>query len=246
MPMIEEFQKSGRFLFRWRSYLPLFFFVIIFAGLKGFAYPFGEHSYDLVWDIVCLAVGGLGIFVRVMTVSFVPRGTSGRGTTTPSASRLNTTGMYSVVRNPIYLGNFLTFAAPVLFFRASWVLLVFAPAFALYYERIIFAEESFLREKFGQEYLDWASKTPAFFPRFSGWVRPDLPFSWKTALTREYHGVYGLVATLFALEVLGDFYLNHSIVIDRFWLAIFSVATVFYLTVRFLVRRTTLLKVENR
>ena len=245
MPMIEEFQQSGNLLFRWRSYAPLAFFTIILASLSGFAYPFGEHAYDLAWEIFCLFVGASGIAIRILTVSFVPEGTSGRGTKKPSATRLNTTGMYSVVRNPIYLGNFLTFATPVLFVRVWWALVIFVLAFALYYERIIFAEEMFLRQKFGQDYIDWASRTPVFFPEFSNWVKPDLPFSWKMALFREYHGIYGLIAALTAMEILGDFYLTHTFVLDTFWLVLFSLGTCFYLTVRFLVKCTDVLRIER-
>ncbi|MGB8874133.1 MAG: hypothetical protein WCC75_12145, partial [Desulfobaccales bacterium] len=36
-----------------------------------------------------------------------PRGTSGRNTQGQVAETLNTTGIYSLVRNPLYLGNFL-------------------------------------------------------------------------------------------------------------------------------------------
>jgi protein-S-isoprenylcysteine O-methyltransferase Ste14 len=245
MPLTEEFRESGLFLFKWRSYVPLSFFVIIFASLEYFHYPFQSHSLDMLWEVFCLFVGGAGMVLRVLTVAFVPEGTSGRGTVQPSASRLNTTGMYSIVRNPLYLGNFLMYAAPVLFVRIWWVLLLFSLAFILYYERIIFAEEMFLREKFGEEYVLWASKTPALFPRFRNWRKPDLPFSWKMAFSREYHGVYGLISALFLLELLSDFYLEGKLLLDSFWLAVFTVGTLFYLTVRFLDKKTSFLKAEK-
>ena len=43
--------------------------------------------------------------------------------------------------------------------------LLYMLIFTLYYERIIFAEEMFLRREFGQAYLDWAATTrlAAFF-----------------------------------------------------------------------------------
>jgi hypothetical protein len=170
-------------------------------------------------------------------VAFVPESTSGRGTGKPSASRLNTTGMYSVVRNPLYLGNFLTYAAPVLFVRIWWVLLIFILAFTLYYERIIFAEETFLREKFGEEYISWASKTPAFLPRLRNWTKPDLPFSWRMALSREYHGVFGLISSLFLMELASDFRVNKELSLDLVWAIFFISGTVFYMITRFLVKK---------
>jgi protein-S-isoprenylcysteine O-methyltransferase Ste14 len=245
MPLMEDFQKSGFLLFKWRSYAPLVFFFVVFASLDYFHYPFQSHDIDVMWELFCLFIGALGIALRVLTVAFVPDGTSGRGTRRLSASRLNTTGMYSIVRNPLYLGNFLTYAAPVLFVRVWWVLLLFVLAFALYYERIIFAEEAFLRDKFGEAYTLWASKTPAFFPRLRNWTKPDLPFSWKMALVREYHGVYGLIASLFLMELASDFYINKELSFDLVWAILFIGGTFFYTTVRFLVRTTSFLKIEG-
>ena len=246
MPMIEEFDKAGNFLFRWRSYLPLLFFAVIFMALGNFHYPYGRHDIDLMWEVLCLFIGALGLTTRIITVGFVTSGTSGRGTAKPSASRLNTTGMYSVVRNPLYLGNFFTYLAPILFVRSWSVAGVFVLAFILYYERIIFAEEVFLRNKFGNEFIEWASKTPAFFPNYFKWNKPDLPFSWKMALSREYHGVYGLVCVMFFWETLTDLYINDGLMFDTFWKCTFTITTLFYLVVRFLDKKTHFLAISDR
>lgn len=238
-PLLEGFAKSGGFLFRWRSYLPLAFLPLVLLELPDFQYPGGQHRYDLWWEAVCLSVGAFGLGLRVLTVAFIPEGASGRGTGAPAASRLNTTGLYSLVRNPLYLGNFFAWLAPVVFIRDFSAAVIFILAFALYYERIVCAEEAFLLEKFGERYREWARKTPAFIPRFSNWVRPDLPFSWKMALSREYHGLYGLVAAMFLLETLGDFYTRGVFTLDGCWAAIMAAGTAFYLSVRFLVKKTS-------
>ncbi|MDR1242503.1 MAG: isoprenylcysteine carboxylmethyltransferase family protein [Deltaproteobacteria bacterium] len=242
MLLAEKFQKSGLFLFKWRSYAPLIFFLVIFASFEHFHYPFQSHNLDLIWELFCLCIGASGTALRVLTVAFVPASTSGRGTIRPSASRLNTTGMYSLVRNPLYLGNFFVYAAPVLFMRIWWILLIFILAFILYYERIIFAEETFLRERFGEEYSSWASKTPAFFPRLRNWTKPDLPFSWKIALSKEYHGAYGLISSLFLMELASDFCVNKELKFDLVWTSFFISGTFFYMIIRFLVKKTSFLK----
>jgi hypothetical protein len=48
--LIEELEASGRWLFRWRSYLPLIMFVLIFASFKYFSYPFGSEALDRLWE----------------------------------------------------------------------------------------------------------------------------------------------------------------------------------------------------
>ncbi|MDR3348586.1 MAG: isoprenylcysteine carboxylmethyltransferase family protein [Acidaminococcales bacterium] len=232
----EKFKQSGLFLFRWRGYLPLFFLGATFAT-QYFSHPARNgHFDDARWAAVCLLVGLAGILIRVLTVAFVPYMTSGRGTSRPYAERLNTSGMYSLMRNPVYFGNFFTFLAPVLFVRHFWLLILYLPVFALYHERIIFAEESFLREKFGREYEEWAKKTPIFFPDLSLWKRPDLPFSWKMAVRRECISVFTLVITIWALKI-AEYYLDHQALhIEPSWLALFSLSGAVYLSVALIVQ----------
>ena len=217
MPLIEEFESSGDWMFRWRSYLPLATIVFFLGGLDYFSYPYGSHFLDELWEILCLVISLLGLAVRVLTIGFTASHTSGRNTAGQVAAELNTTGMYSAIRNPLYLGNFLMVLGVMLFLRVWWIPVIYVLLFVLYYERIIFAEERFLRHTFGTRYLDWASQTPAFFPRFDRWQSPDLPFRWKKALRREYHGLLALAATMFLLEVAGDLYIGERFEIDILW-----------------------------
>src|SRR5262245_10107591 len=120
MPLLEEFESSGSLLFRWRSYLPLVPAVLIFFGLAHFDYPFGSHLLDEIWELICLAVSFLGLAIRALTIGSAASRTSGRNTTEQVADRLNTTGMYSIVRHPLYLGNFFIVLGVVIFYRVWW------------------------------------------------------------------------------------------------------------------------------
>ncbi len=55
MPLIEEFELEGQWLFRWRSYLPLVMVAVMFGGLEYFDYPYGSHLLDQLWEVLCLA-----------------------------------------------------------------------------------------------------------------------------------------------------------------------------------------------
>lgn len=246
MPMIEELEGSGKWLFRWRSYLPLIFFVFVFASFGYFSYPFDSPFLDQLWELGCLLVGCFGQTIRALTASSVPRRTSGRNTEQQVAETLNTTGMYSIVRNPLYLGNFFLGLAVALFLRVWWLPIFYIPIFILYYERIIFAEEMFLRRKFGDAYVEWAARTPAFFPRISQWRRPELPLSFRTMIRREYQGFYGFVLSLFVLEQAVELYMGHGWHIDALWVWIMSFSTCFYLVTRFLHKKTNLFHVDGR
>jgi len=247
MLLKKHLEVSGNYFFRWRSYLPLIMVVFFLAALPNFSYPLDDHLLDLIWEIFCLTISFLGFFIRIITVGCTPQKTSGRNTNKGQvADYLNTRGMYSIVRNPLYLGNFFVGLGISLFLRIWWVSFIYALLFMIYYERIILAEEAFLEKKFKQQYTEWASKTPVFFPKFSRWQTPDLPFSFKKAIRKEYHGFLAIILSLFALEVVSDFYLHHYFYFDFMWKCLVGFGVIVYVTLRFLHKRTSFLKTPGR
>ncbi len=244
MLLSEKLEHSGGFLFRWRGYLPLIFLGAAFLT-QYLDYPLYNKNLDDFPDAMfCLFVGLIGIVIRIMTVSFVSHGTTGRGTDTPYAERLNTTGMYSIMRNPVYFGNFFTFLAPVLFVQNWWLIALYIPVFALYHERIILAEEKFLRGKFGQAYVDWAERTPAFFPAFSNWTKPAQSFSWKMAYRRESISLFTLIATIWGLKLSANYLMYGQLLIDPLWLWLFVGSATAYLSNCVLVAYTNVLNTD--
>ena len=145
-----------------------------------------------LYEYLCLAVSLSGTLVRIYTVGHTPVGTSGRNTANQVADVLNTTGIYSTVRHPLYLGNFLMWLGIALLTCNVGFVAVFVLAYWLYYERIMYAEEQFLRRKFGDTYLRWAERTPAFIPCLKRFRPTDLPFSWKKVIKKEKNGVFAL------------------------------------------------------
>ena len=246
MLLIDEMEATGRWLFRWRSYLPLVTVVLLLVSLRHFAYPFGSHKWDEAWETLCLAFSFLGLGLRVATVGYAPKGTSGRNMKKQKAEQLNMTGMYSVVRNPIYLGNFLIGLGIFLFPRVWLLPVVYALLFALYYERIVFAEEVFLRHKFGRRFEDWAAKTPAFLPRPSHWKPPASRFNFRKVCRHEHQTLYAIILVFYALEVSGDYLLNHKLFMDPAWNAVAILATVFFITMRILRKCTPVLNDRER
>ncbi|MBM4301343.1 MAG: hypothetical protein FJ121_07400 [Deltaproteobacteria bacterium] len=246
MALQEEFEKTGEYFFRWRSYLPLFMAVLFILALAHFRYPFASHGLDLAWDAGCLAVALLGQVVRFFTVGFVPRGTSGRNTRGQVADTLNTTGMYAVVRNPVYLGNFIIWFGLSLFMKSLWFSTIIILFFTIFYERIIFREEAFLREKFGDAFRQWADATPAIIPKFKNWRPPSLPFSWKSAINREYGTFFAIMVTFTVLELLAGLFNYGKLMIDAIWVNLFIFSGILYLTIRYLKKKTRVLATDNR
>lgn len=251
MALRDELENAGTWLFRWRSYLPLLLVPIVMLGLRGFSYPNGSHTLDVAWEMFCLGVGLFGLALRCATVGFVPHGTSGRNTADGQVALfLNTGGVYSLIRHPLYLGNFFLWLGPSLFPRKWWIPVTVSLAFALYYERIALTEEAFLRRVFGLEFERWAARTPAFWPFTRGWRerwRPaSLPFSLRTVLRREYSALLGLIATLAVLEIASDYAVTGRVWLDPLWLGLLLGGGAIYTILRFLKRYTRTLHVPGR
>lgn len=246
MALKEEMERQGNWLFRWRSYLPLLFLVMVLIVMK--------RNHDLghgelgsrAWEFICLAVCLLGLGIRVFTIGYTPRGTSGRNTKTQIAETLNTSGMYSIVRHPLYVGNFLIWFGIALFPYSVWVALISIFIFWIYYERIMFAEEAYLRKKFNGVYEEWAAKTPAFIPRFRDWKKPTLSFSLKNALRREYSAFFAMIFTLFLLKTVDGFLNQNRLIFDKPWLMLSLFGFTVWLTLRTMKKKTRWLNVEGR
>lgn len=239
--------RQGSWLFRWRSYILLGFTpLFVFAMLRP--EPIEAHFgafWDSVYEASCLALAFIGLGIRAFTVGFVPAGTSGRNTAGQVAETLNTTGPYSLTRNPLYFANAIIYVAVALFTQDFYVVIAMVLFLVIYLERIIANEERFLERKFGATYVQWAEAVPAFFPRLTGWRRPELPFSPRTALKREYSGLLAIVATFFVLDQ-GHEYITEQAPVDTAWLLFFVTGAAIYLVLRTLKKHTHVLHQEGR
>lgn len=247
MALREEFERTGNWLFRWRSYLPLAVIMLVIISLSDYRLPGGDLEIVRIWDIFCLVVGFFGLAIRVITIGQVPRGTSGRNVNNQVAETLNTTGIYSVVRNPLYLGNYFMGLAIALFPMKVWLPVMYSLIFWLYYERIIFAEEAFLRKKFGAAYLEWAQKTPPFFPNpFKKYAKSNLRFCIRNVLKREYNGFFALIFLLYMLRILRDVFVGSGVHFSTSWTVLLCSGFVIWMTLRLVRKHTKLLYVEGR
>lgn len=248
MALREDIEKQGGWLFKWRSYLPLLgipVFVIAIRQSGILEIKFGDSVGDF-WGSCAITISFLGLIVRCITVGYVPRGTSGRNTQSQVAETLNTTGMYSISRNPLYLGNFIIVFGITLFIQVWWLALLTWFGFWLYYERIMFAEEEFLRSKFKDQFIKWAEKTPIIIPRFRNWEKPKLGFSFKTVLRREFSTYFSIVTTFFFLEVTTNFLTKKNFAVSSSWVIFFVISLCIYLTLFFLKKKTKILSAVGR
>ena len=246
MALSGELERQGNWLFRWRSYLPLLGMPVAVAAMASVHWPFGSFEFHQAWEILCLAVSFAGLAIRAITVGHAPIGTSGRNTTEQVAWSLNTTGMYSIVRHPLYFGNYLIGLGAVFVPFVWWLPLLYSTAYWLYYERIMLAEEAFLQQQFGKTFEQWSNATPTFVPKLSLWRRPAEPFSLRFVLRKEYTGLAVVVLLHTAIEISEHLVIDHRFIMEPIWKAFFAAGTSAYLLLRFLKRKTRILDVPER
>lgn len=246
MALIHSFENSGNILFKYRGQIPILLFLFAVPIIYFTNYAFLSIQQYQIFTYIAIGISVFGFLFRAYAIGTTPKGTSGRNTSEQVAESLNTTGIYACVRHPLYVGNYFMWIGIVLFtFNIYYVVLV-SLAFWLYYERIMFAEERFLERKFGQAYLDWSMKVPAFIPAFKNYITSSTNFSLRTVLRREYTGILATVLSFTFIDYLRSYFQTNSFDIHRLSLKILIATFIFAFILRSLKHYTNLLNEEGR
>jgi protein-S-isoprenylcysteine O-methyltransferase Ste14 len=111
--------------------------------------------------------------------------------------QLAVSGPYAFTRNPLYLGSVLL-AAGFSVASHSWISTFLLAAYlAIFYPIVIRREQSELQLLYGQAFVEYAARVPAFWPRFSPAMASTERFSWPLYLkNREYEATIGLAVAM--------------------------------------------------
>ncbi len=240
MNATEKQEKIGNFLFKYRGELPILF--LILGLLVRYNHYLAGNQYDSYYDYACLIVSLLGFSFRIHAVGYSLKGTSGRNTEQQLASNLNMTGLYSVVRHPLYFANFIIWLPIAMMSYSTLFCLAFLIAFIAFYRQIIKVEESFLEKKFGLIYLDWKHQTPEFFPNFHQYDKSYMAFNWRKVLRREKNGLAAIFITYFLFQVAHALGSHQSLVIflseNVFWIIAMLASLINYLIMKILISKS--------
>jgi protein-S-isoprenylcysteine O-methyltransferase Ste14 len=145
--------RLGRWLFRYRGFVPVPFLAIplLVPGrqtMQGWLIAATFIVAGEAWRIAGVAAAGTVTRRRSRDVQ-----------------RLVTYGIFSWARNPLYIGNLLIWIGFVIGSGVLWFIPVAIVLFAIEYTLIVRYEEGVLESIFGQEYLDYKARTPRWFPR---------------------------------------------------------------------------------
>lgn len=238
MSLTRSFEREGDQLFRKRSYIPLVLFLLVIPFVFTTDYSLITDDWRLAITVVSIVLCAIGFAIRIYAIGTAPAGTSGRNRGDQKAEALNTTGMYSIVRHPLYLGNYLIWIGIVVYTLDPYFVIIVSLLFWIYYERIMIAEERHLERTYGEEFLRWAEGVPAFLPSFRKFKPAALSFSWKAVVPREENGVLAAVVAFLYVDTLIDLRQYSEPHVTRLELVI-AVATVLAVLAIRIVKKST-------
>jgi protein-S-isoprenylcysteine O-methyltransferase Ste14 len=248
MALVHSLEKNGNFLFKYRGQIPIVLFLMSIPVIYFTDYKWIESKSTLKFSVTILAivVSFLGQYIRAVAIGTSHKQTSGRNTKEQVAEALNTKGIYSTLRHPLYLGNYFMWIGIIIYTFNIWFFIICSLLFWLYYERIMFAEERFLERKFGDNYINWSLKVPPFLPSFKNYEKTEIPFSLKTILRREYSGISATIISFLFIDVIRDFISEGKFIFTTKQVYILCFALGFSLILRTLKHKTKILFEEDR
>ncbi|MCR4337593.1 MAG: isoprenylcysteine carboxylmethyltransferase family protein [Candidatus Omnitrophica bacterium] len=117
------------------------------------------------------------------------------------------TGLYQVVRNPMYLGTFLLGVGFVFIVWPWWSFPIFTWLFYIRFMRQVTVEEAFLKKRFGKSYEDYCQQVPRLLPSWQNCKSLDIKrvFPWEeTWSTQEKRGLLIWPFLAFLFEILQE------------------------------------------
>jgi len=200
----------GNFLFKYRSFTPVPFIILVLVFFKP--QNFGDKTIFII--TVCgITFSVLGEVIRIMSVGYSYFGTSGRENYLRAES-LNTSGIYSIVRNPLYIGNVLMFGGLLAVYLNVYALTIFILFLLIQYHFIIKSEEDYLKSIYGKDYENYCLKVRSVFPQFKNFVKPSLYFNFRKVLYKENDSIFNMfIMFIILLAIREHSYTNIHMVI---------------------------------
>jgi protein-S-isoprenylcysteine O-methyltransferase Ste14 len=147
---------AGAWLFRYRSFLPVPLALMLLLIRTG-----EVDGRTLIAAGALLVVAGQSL--RLWAVRHI--GTVSR-TRTTRYGPLMTAGPYAIVRNPLYVGNWLLWTGFAVWSRLLWMLPIAWVVFFVQYGAIAKWEAAFIRSKYLTAYDEYARQVRAWMPRW--------------------------------------------------------------------------------
>ncbi len=179
----------GKFLFKFRSYTPIPFFFIMILFMK-------PNLYTILSGFPVVLIGEI---IRIWAVSYA--GSETRTTDGVGGSNLVTQGPFSVVRNPLYIGNIMIYTGLGImsFSLFPYIQILALICFSFQYYCIILNEEEYLKTAFGENFSIYLKSVNRFAPlksKIPGNIKSKLQFDLKSGLKSEIRSLQSITISV--------------------------------------------------
>ena len=190
-------KSLGKYFFKYRSYTPLPFFFIMILLMK-------PNLYSVLCGLPLIIAGEL---IRLWAVSYA--GSETRTTDGVGGSNLVTQGPFSIVRNPLYLGNVLIYTGIGIM---SYTFFPYLQIFGFFYFTfqyycIILNEEEYLKNTFTGKFDIYLKSVNRFIPlkkNIPENIKSNLIFDLKSGLKSESRSLQSI--SISTLIILGYYF----------------------------------------
>ncbi|MBU1061897.1 MAG: isoprenylcysteine carboxylmethyltransferase family protein [Candidatus Omnitrophica bacterium] len=195
-------------------------FAIIYP-LAVFAILFSNSDDKSIMKSICFIIAGL--LLRLWANGYAIK-----------MEKLTTSGPYSFIRHPLYLGTMFLAIGFVIMLKIYYIGALFIILMTIAYYRTIKKEETMLEVKFKGEYLRYKKKIPAVFPTIFAYREGEKwPFSFKRLFkNHEYKLFLWVIILMIAFHLKDEIMVEHEtmdvkilmLLIVAFILGIFDLA----------------------
>lgn len=194
--------RIGNFLFRYRNQVFPILILLLFLVSPPPGEIWGSARLGGIVDVIAvlIALAGLAIRTTVIGYAYIKRGGLNKKV---YANNLVTEGMFGICRNPLYVGNLLIYTGVFLMHGNPWVASIGIALFIFMYQCIVYAEEEYLQNKFGDGYRAYCADVSRWLPRFSKFAQATegMAFNFNRVIGKDYSTISATLIVLTFVEI---------------------------------------------
>lgn len=194
----------GNFFFKYRNILFIVLYILLFIpSVPLFSAEKHGDKYYLFPIIIGLVITVTGQLIRCLTIALayiIRGGKDGK----VYAEDLVTSGIFGHCRNPLYVGNILMLAGVGVLSNSLLYVVVIIPLFVFIYQSIVLAEENFLKNEFGDQFIQYCKRVNRWVPSLSGisTTFSSMHFNWRRYVIKEYNTFFVWLAGITLILLL--------------------------------------------
>jgi len=138
--------------------------------------------------------------------------------------KLTTSGPYSFVRHPLYLGTMLIIIGFVIMLKIYYIGALFVILTTLVYYNTVKKEEAMLEKKFKEAYLRYKASVSGVLPTLSAYAGGEKwPFSFKRLIrSQEYKPFIWVIILIIAFHLKDEIMIEREVMDAKMWALLIS------------------------